>query len=251
MPCHGDSDDIDARDLIAEGAVLFKDGRLKFLAHGVLLEDNFWNFSWEEKAFYDGLEAREPEEASWALTDSGNYFLRDGLGADSDYLRFHCGCMGSGHGHGDQLHVDYFSHGEDILVDAGRYTYVDNDIRKRLKEPAAHNTVCIDGENFCECVDSWGYSRMALPWKGNTVSFRGWEWYRALIWGIWIEGCFPCARLFCWQRGLFCCVMLFYSCGQQGQEGQQAGDAAGNRGKAAAHSYQSRFHFGKQGDCGG
>ena len=44
MPCHGDSDDIDARDLIAEGAVLFKDGRLKFLAHEVLLEDNLWNF---------------------------------------------------------------------------------------------------------------------------------------------------------------------------------------------------------------
>ena len=58
MPCHGDSDDIDARDLIAQGAVLFQDARLKYLAQGVLLEDNLWNLSWEEKTFYDGLAPR-------------------------------------------------------------------------------------------------------------------------------------------------------------------------------------------------
>ena len=247
MPCHGDSDDIDARDLIAEGAVLFKDGRLKFLAHGILLEDNLWNLSWEEKAFYDGLEAREPEEASRALTDSGNYFLRDGLGADSDYLKFHCGCMGSGHGHGDQLHVDYFSHGEDILVDAGRYTYVDNDIRKRLKAPAAHNTVCIDGENFCECVDSWGYSRMALPWKGEYCFLPGMGMVSGAHLGYLDRGVFPVRKAVLLSKGLMLLCDAFYSCGQQGQENPQAGAAAGNMGKAAVHSYQSRFHFGKQG----
>ncbi|MFR6333729.1 MAG: heparinase II/III family protein [Eisenbergiella sp.] len=142
------------------------------------------------------------------------------MGADSDYLRFHCGCMGSGHGHGDQLHVDYFSHGEDILVDAGRYTYVDNDIRKRLKAPAAHNTVCIDGENFCECVDSWGYSRMTCP--GGILFLPGWEWYQALILGIWIKGASRAQGCFA-VEGLMLLCDAFYSCGRQGQENPQAG----------------------------
>ena len=130
--------------------------------------------------------------------------------------------MGSGHGHGDQLHVDYFSHGEDILVDAGRYTYVDNDIRKRLKEPAAHNTVCIDGKKFCECVDSWGYSRMALPWKGEYCFLPGMGMVSGAHLGYLDRGVFPVRKAVLLTKGLVLLCDAFYSCGQQGT-GRSAG----------------------------
>lgn len=250
MPCHGDSDDIDARDLIAQGAVLFQDARLKYLAQGVLLEDNLWNFSWEEKTFYDGLAPRKPERASAALTDSGNYFLKNGFDRTSDYLRFHCGCMGSGHGHGDQLHVDYYSHGEDILVDAGRYTYVDNEIRRRLKAPSSHNTVCIDGENFCTCVDSWGCSRMALPWKGEHNFLPGMGMVSGAHLGYLDKGVLPVRKAVLLAKGLVLLCDTFYVCGPQDEggclNGRFTGDAE-NRGNAGVHRYQSRFHFAKQG----
>ena len=61
------------------------------------------------------------------------------------------------------------------------------------------------------------------------------------------RGVFPVRKAVLLAKGLVLLCDAFYSCGQQGQENPQAGTAAGNRGKAAAHSYQSRFHFGKQG----
>lgn len=233
MPCQGDSDDIDARDLIAQGAALFGDGELKYLAGSVLLEDNIWNFNKEELACYEKLEPSAPEnaaEACRALTDSGNYFLRDGFGPNADYLRFHCGCMGSGHGHGDQLHVDYYSHGEDILVDAGRYTYVDNGIRKQLKSPEAHNTVCIDGENFSTCVDSWGYSKMAMPLKGEYCFLPGMGMVSGAHLGYLEKGVVPVRRAVLLARGLVLLCDTFYA----------ASDTA-------RHSYRSGFHFSKKG----
>lgn len=136
IPCQSDSDDIDASDLLQWGRRLFP-GEL-FL-----------------------------QEESAALTESGNYMLRCRHGNRSDYLRFHCGCMGSGHGHADQLHMDLFSGEEDILIDSGRYTYVDNPVRRRLKGPAAHNTIVIDQKDFSVCANSWGYVKMAVPLKGE------------------------------------------------------------------------------------
>lgn len=136
IPCQSDSDDIDATDMLIWGSRIF-----------------------QGEEFH--------AEASKALTDSGNYILRSGKGREADYLRFHCGCMGSGHGHGDQLHVDLYSGGEDILIDSGRYTYVDSPERRRLKSPAAHNTVRVDDTDFSEYINSWCYGKMAIPLKGE------------------------------------------------------------------------------------
>ncbi|WP_313133567.1 alginate lyase family protein [Anaerocolumna sp.] len=167
IPCQSDSDDIDAGDLLVHGACFFNDGILKFLSHSRFREENIWNLGIEAHMLYENIETLIPKEISYALTDSGNYMLRSGFDKNADYLRFHCGCMGSGHGHGDLLHIDLYSHGEDILIDSGRYTYVDSKIRRDLKSPSAHNTICVDEEEFCKCANSWGYEKMAQPVKGE------------------------------------------------------------------------------------
>ena len=98
------------------------------------------------------------------LPDSGNCMLR---GGEDSYVHMHCGCLGSGHGHADLLHVDAGIAGEDVLIDSGRYTYVNTPLRRELKSPAAHNTTRVDDLDFSTCLDSWGYSALAIPIKGD------------------------------------------------------------------------------------
>lgn len=102
--------------------------------------------------------------ANWlrVLPDSGNCMLR---GSEDSYVHMHCGCLGSGHGHADLLHVDAGIAGEDVLIDSGRCTYVNTPLRQELKSPAAHNTTRVDGLDFSTCLDSWGYTALAIPVK--------------------------------------------------------------------------------------
>lgn len=167
MLCQSDSDDIDARDMLAQGALLFQDGRLKFAAGENLFEETIWDFGIEALESYQNLKKVCPETASSVLPDSGNYMLRSDFGENAGFLHMHCGCLGSGHGHADLLHIDVGAYGEDILIDSGRYTYVDSPLRKLLKSPEAHNTTRVDETNFSSCIDSWGYSALAQPVKGE------------------------------------------------------------------------------------
>lgn len=227
IPCHGDSDDIDARDMLAMGAFLFQDERLKFLAGGRFFEDNLWNLGAARAAAYEALGEKEPEETSKVLTDAGNYMIRSGWHVNADYIRFHCGCLGSGHGHGDQLHVDYYSGGEDILIDPGRYTYVDSQVRRELKLPSGHNTVCVDGEEFCECEDSWGYSRLAYPIKGEYCFKGAVNLAMGAHLGYLEKGILVTRKVVTVEEGLMVIADVFYGRG--------------------AHFYDSYFHFGSQG----
>lgn len=165
--CQSDSDDTDARDLLALGTLLFEDGRLRAAAGEGIYEENLWDMGLEAEERMTRIASVWPEYASTALPDSGNYVLRGDLTADAAYLHMHNGCLGSGHGHADLLHIDVGACGEDILIDSGRYTYVNTQLRRELKEPAAHNTTRVDGKDFSVCLDSWGYSRLAQPIKGE------------------------------------------------------------------------------------
>lgn len=165
--CQSDSDDLDARDLLAAGALLFEDGALRAAAGEGFFEENYWDFGPEQEPDFKAIAPRRAECASTALPDSGNYLLRTGFGPDAGYLHFHCGFLGSGHGHADLLHVGAGILGEDVLIDPGRYTYVDSPIRAQLKSPAAHNTTRVDGQDFTCYKDSWAYSAAAWPLKGG------------------------------------------------------------------------------------
>lgn len=163
----GDSDDMDIRDYISTAAVLFRDPMLKFGGFPVLDFESVWDLGIESARLYQEMEIQEPDFLSGALSDSGNYYLRDKWGEDGSLLHFHCGTMGAGHGHSDKLHVDLCVGGEDVLTDAGRYTYVVDSGRFEFKDPTAHNTITVDDKFFTVCKDSWECSKLCQPVKGQ------------------------------------------------------------------------------------
>ena len=133
----GDSDVIDAGDLLAAGALLFRDPLLAAAAQGPLCEETLWDFGPDAPARLAALPAAWPACPSQKLEASGNYILRSGWGREDTWIHFRAGSLGGGHGHADLLHVDVYHGGEAVLTDAGRGTYVDGGLRRALKGPAA------------------------------------------------------------------------------------------------------------------
>ncbi|MDR2900354.1 MAG: heparinase II/III family protein, partial [Treponema sp.] len=161
--CQSDSDNVDARDVLVQAALLFDDSELKALANNEFFDGNIWNMGTDALKQYQDMKTIQHKPMSTAFPQSGNYILRD----ENNYLHMHCGSLGSGHGHADLLHIDLFAYGEDILIDSGRFTYVDSAIRRELKSPAAHNTIIIDDKDFTVYKNSWDYSKLAMPIKGE------------------------------------------------------------------------------------
>jgi hypothetical protein len=158
-PCMGDSDRIDQRDIVSKGAYLYNDGELKGAGYPHLDFDCVWDLGAEAIAAYDRLPGIKMQQRLSVLFESGNAIIRQG----GMYLRFHCGTLGAGHGHSDKLHFDLFANGEDILVDAGRFTYVPKAERFEFKDSTAHNTTTVDRKNFTVCKDSWECSKLSAP----------------------------------------------------------------------------------------
>lgn len=171
----GDSDDTDIRDYISHAAYVFKDPVLKYLGFLKLDFETIWEVGMRAEKEYEAMEAIAPNFTSIALEDSGNYYLRSSWEEDANFLHFHCGTLGAGHGHSDKLHVDLVIHGEDVLMDAGRYNYVAGPNRFEFKDPTAHNTITVDGKFFTICKDSWECSKLSQPIKQQFVSKGDYE----------------------------------------------------------------------------
>ncbi|MGN0974626.1 MAG: heparinase II/III family protein [Gemmiger sp.] len=163
--CQSDSDAIDARGLLAKGALLFGDRTLHAAVGDMLPCEVLWDFGPGCAEFFAAPAAAAPADGivSKALPDSGNYMLRAAPGKDTAWLHLHGGSLGGGHGHADLLHIDLYHRGEDVLLDAGRGTYVDGPLRRRLKSPAAHNTLRLDGQDFTVYRDTWSWAQVATP----------------------------------------------------------------------------------------
>lgn len=218
-----DSDTVDARDLLVLGAALLDDADLYACGGGQFWEENLWDLGTETEALWAARPAGKQQTASAALPDSGNYMLR---GAHESFVHMHCGCLGSGHGHADLLHIDAGIAGEDVLTDAGRYTYVNDPTRHALKGPAAHNTTRVDGCDFSTCLDSWGYSALAVPVKGE---------YRFTDTADFVSG----AHLGYLDKGLFTERKLVFL---KQQSVLLVFDRLAGKG---THTFEQNFHFGQ------
>lgn len=104
---------------------------------------------------------------------SGNYFGRSSWESDADYWHVINGNIGSGHGHANLGHFDLVLGGQSVVVDPGRYTYVDSPERRALKDAAAHNTVLLNGENYDPPTDSWSFQSLAEPQAGMVFHGPG------------------------------------------------------------------------------
>jgi hypothetical protein len=93
-----------------------------------------------------------PPESKYAIHPEAGYAIgRTGWGqqrefADETWVAMDIGPKGGAHGHFDALNLLLYSHGENLLVDAGQYTFKSNDWRRVFCSPASHNVVTsLDG----------------------------------------------------------------------------------------------------------
>ena len=135
IPALSDADTGNYSDLLELAAAIFK--RADFLY-----------------AATAGAQGEPPATTCRSFPDGGYYIQRSGWGEgatnfrDERYLIFDCGPLGDGgHGHYDALNIEVAANGRPLIVDAGRFTYAEEESqwRQRFKGTAAHNTVCIDG----------------------------------------------------------------------------------------------------------
>lgn len=116
----------------------------------------------------------------FAAPISGNYFWRSDWGENADYWHLFNGNLGSGHGHAALGHLDLVMDGHDVLVDGGRYTYVDGTERRYLKSVEAHNTVMLDHKPFSLPKDSWKYQYAATPVTNQVIDFSAGQLIKAV-----------------------------------------------------------------------
>ena len=98
-----------------------------------------------------------------------------------------CGSLGGGHGHFGKLHLDLSYEGEDVLIDTGRYTYVDGTLRRTLKSAKAHNVPMADDREYTECTGSWNVRNAAAYAGMRAVQKGSIHCLREPIWDIWMR----------------------------------------------------------------
>ena len=95
----------------------------------------------------EGKEGTPPAFSSVALRNSGQYVMRTGYGLDDVYLLCDAGPYGYGHQHEDKLGVDLWAHGEEQIVDPGRFTYQGGPWRSYFISTLSHSTMLVDGRS--------------------------------------------------------------------------------------------------------
>lgn len=171
-PLMGDSDDTDIRDLLTQCAYVFSDSQMKYCAFDKIDFETVWLAGEESIEEYEKIEVKEPDFKSIELSDSGNYIMRSGFDNKAHYMHMINGFTGGGHGHSDKLHVDLSLYGEDVLIDAGRYTYVPNKARFALKAAYQHNAPTVSGKEYTvnqPKSGGWGYLKTAVSVKEPMI----------------------------------------------------------------------------------
>ena len=161
-----DSDVTDVRDVMVKAAVLTGDGRYRYAGYDTADLDSAWMFGSAGVTGYSAMAGRKPEGLSLAAADAGHIFFRSSWEEDSHFTYMKCGPLGSGHGHADLTHISLHYRGCPILVDSGRYSYVEEEpLRPFLKSAQAHNVCVIDGESHGRPRGSWGYDSFGQSFK--------------------------------------------------------------------------------------
>ncbi|SCH84983.1 Uncharacterized protein conserved in bacteria [uncultured Clostridium sp.] len=209
--CQSDSDDTDLRDMLSKAAYLFEDGILKFGAYEEIDFESIWSLGYDSIKKYKDINVKCPEHVSYGFEDSGNYYMRSGWSENDNYMYFHCGTLGSGHGHADLLHISLFANGEDYLIDPGRYTYIEgNEEREYLKSCKAHNTTIVDNDEFTKINGSWGYSSVATPIKHPFISKDSYDYLEGSHLGYISKGIFTNRSLIYIKPDIWVLVDRFY-----------------------------------------
>jgi hypothetical protein len=178
MPMIGDADDAQMvrlsheadwspyRSLLASCAVLF--GRADFKRKSGRYDDkNRWLFGAVGEQAWNALAPTGPEQPVLAFPEGGYYLLgRDYGKTDEVRLVADCAPLGylsiAAHGHADALAFTLSLGGEEFLVDPGTYAYHTQAAwRDYFRGTAAHNTVCVDGQDQSEIAGNFMWLKKA------------------------------------------------------------------------------------------
>lgn len=165
QPCTGDSDSESLSELITLAALILQPAHLPSL--GILKKPNLslilaygTECATDLKNLHQQLQ--KVDQLDFKHEDVGNYYIRTSWQPQASYLFFKNGFLGGGHGHNDLLHFDLAINGEPILVDSGRYTYLEsNPLRQALKESRHHNTITMDNQEYSIQEGSWNNKTVA------------------------------------------------------------------------------------------
>lgn len=235
-PC-GDSDVTDLRDVLTVCGYWFSDPVLKFGGFEHMEYEGAWDYGMDAAADYEALASRDPETTCAWLKDSGNWYLRSSWGTDADYLHVRCGSLGGGHGHFDKCHMDLVVGGEDILIDPGRYTYVDGRERRAFKSAKAHNSVTVDGAEYTRCLDSWGVDGLLPALPGNLCRKGEYTLIECSHLGYMDRGVFVERRILAIGTGIYLVMDTCYGGSSENVHGAARDSAFGE------HSFQQHFHL--------
>jgi hypothetical protein len=155
QPILGDSDDTDLRDLITLASVLFNDSVLKSRGFNEINYELEFIADNNQKEFYHNMNAKNPDFQSVFQKSSGDFYMRNSWDENATYTSLHLKKLGCGHGHDNILHFTLFANQQDYLIDAGRYSYVDNQWRDLFKSNKSHNTLGVDNLPNSIYKDSW------------------------------------------------------------------------------------------------
>ncbi len=157
IPGLNDANNADVRSLLATGCKLFpRRTDFEFVATG-------------------GQSGTAPAETSHAFPYTGHYVMRSGWDREATYLLFDAGPFGAGHQHEDKLHFVLWSHGHQLVLDPGNYSYDRSRWRRYVLSTAAHNTVLVDnqGQHRAGHRDTYFWPR---PWTAPAPVDSGVRW---------------------------------------------------------------------------
>lgn len=100
-----------------------------------------------------------------------NYFEKGGFisaKTKQDYFITDYGEVGmngkGGHGHNDLFSFELMLDNQDIIVDAGCYTYTGNlELKSEMKSSLYHNGLVVDKQEIAPQIGEWGISNIATP----------------------------------------------------------------------------------------
>jgi hypothetical protein len=140
------------RSLLASCAVLFRRGEFKSASRGFDSKSR-WLLGEAGAREYDALPAL-PARPARRVFEEGGYTVLGSRFGTPDELRIVADAAPLGylsiaaHGHADALAFTLSARGQELLIDPGTYAYhTEREWRDWFRGTAAHNTVCVDGEN--------------------------------------------------------------------------------------------------------
>lgn len=114
------------------------------------------------------------------------------------FLTFQNGPMGGGHGHSDNLHINLSINGQDLLIDSGRYSYVNTyEQRQYFKDSTAHNGFIFDNE-MVKYSDSW---RSFSNFHYSPIHYKQESDFLYASASVTNNSKFGCRELICFNNG--------------------------------------------------